>query len=82
MTTRTCRSRAAILARLSAYLDGEIPAAECATLKRHCRECSRCRTLVGGLCRAVGMCRRAGAAPLPAVVRKRARQSVRRLLSA
>jgi len=82
MTATPCRARAKMIGRVSAYLDGELTPAECAAIKRHCRDCSRCRSIVAGLRRTVGLCRKAGAAPLPAAVRKRARESVRRLLNA
>jgi anti-sigma factor RsiW len=81
-TAKPCRSRAAILARFSAYLDGDIPASACAAIDRHCRRCSRCKALVAGLRRTVGACRKAGSAPLPAAVQRKARLSVRRLLRA
>ena len=72
----------AMLAHISAYLDGELDAAECSTIERHCRTCPRCAAVVDGLRRTIGLCRNAGKAPLPDPVRRRARQSIRRLLAA
>jgi len=70
----------AILAGISAYLDGELDATACDAIERHCHECPRCATLVAGLRDTVGLCRQAGSVPLPDSVRQRARESVRRLL--
>lgn len=72
----------AMLASISAYLDGDLDAAECETIERHCRDCSRCDALVKGLREAIGLCRDAGHRPLPESVRRRARASVRRMLAA
>jgi anti-sigma factor RsiW len=73
---------AAILASISAYLDGELEVAECAAIERHCAGCPRCGTLVEGLRHTIGLCRDVGTAPLPEPVRERARASMRRLLDA
>jgi len=70
----------AILGGISAYLDGELETTACDAIERHCRECPRCAALVAGLKETVGLCRQAGAVPLPESVRQRARDSVRRLL--
>lgn len=70
----------AILANISAYLDGELDATACAAIEAHCAGCARCAPLVDGLRRTIGLCRDAATAPLPEDVRARARESVRRLL--
>jgi anti-sigma factor RsiW len=70
------------LTGIAAYLDGELPPAACEAIEAHCRECDACASLVNGLTETVGLCRRAGAAPLPESVRQRARDSIRRLLDA
>jgi anti-sigma factor RsiW len=75
--SRECRD---VLAGISAYLDGDLEAAACETIERHCRHCARCAAFVTGLRETVGLCRRAGSVPLPESVRRRARESVRRLL--
>jgi anti-sigma factor RsiW len=69
------------LQRISAYLDGELDAGACDEVERHCRDCAACASVVEGLRRTVGICREAGAAPLPDAVRQRARDRVRTLLS-
>jgi anti-sigma factor RsiW len=71
----------AMLASISAYLDGDLDATECQAIERHCRDCSRCAALVEGLRATIGLCREAGSAPLPESVRQRARESVERLLA-
>jgi anti-sigma factor RsiW len=75
---RTC---AEILAHISAYLDGELDATECECIDHHCAGCASCASIVAGLRTTVGLCRDAGSAPLPAVVRQRAQESVRKLLA-
>ncbi len=75
--TPACRR---MLARVSAYLDGELDAADCRTIERHCRTCPDCATLIGGLRSAVGLCHEAGERPLPPALRRRARLRIRRLL--
>ncbi len=71
---------AAILANISAFLDGELAASDCAAIEAHCAGCRRCAPVVEGLRRTMGLCRSAGAVPLPDTVRQRARDSIRRLL--
>ena len=70
----------ALLAGISAYLDGELEAVQCTAIERHCVGCPRCAALVEGLRHTIGLCREVGTAPLPESVRERARTSVRRLL--
>jgi anti-sigma factor RsiW len=70
----------ALLAHISAYLDGELDAVECAAIERHCGECGRCRDVIDGLRRTIRLCRETGSAPLPTAVRDRARASIRALL--
>jgi anti-sigma factor RsiW len=69
-----------ILKEISAYLDGELEAASCATIERHCAGCAGCAAVVAGLKQTAGLCRQLGATPLPMPVLERARASVRRLL--
>lgn len=71
---------AAILANISAFLDGELDATECAAIEEHCAQCARCAPVVAGLRETIGLCRNVGAAPLPEPVRARAQEAVRRLL--
>lgn len=75
------RDCGAMLAAISAYLDGDLGAAECQAIERHCQDCSRCAALVQGLRETIGLCREAGRTPLPEPVRQRARASIERLLA-
>ncbi|HVC19858.1 MAG TPA: zf-HC2 domain-containing protein [Vicinamibacterales bacterium] len=70
----------ALFAHLSEYLDGELPAADCDTIARHCRTCARCRHVIGSLRRTVALCRESGQTRLPAPVRARARARMLALL--
>jgi anti-sigma factor RsiW len=69
-----------MLAGISAYLDGELAATECAAIDAHCTACADCASVVEGLRSTIGLCRGIAATPLPESVRERARESVRRLL--
>ena len=71
----------AILAGISAYLDGDADAAACQAIQRHCRDCAKCATVVEGLRESIGLCREAGSAPLPDAVRRRAKAGIERLLA-
>lgn len=71
----------AMLASISAYLDGDLDATECQTIELHCRSCSRCSAVVEGLRQTIGLCREAANSPLPEPVRQRARASIERLLA-
>jgi len=73
-----CRT---LMARISAYLDGELEGVECAAIDAHCAGCPGCAAFVSGLRETIGLCRDVGKAPLPDSVRRRARESVRRLLA-
>jgi len=70
----------AILANISAYMDGELDSTACDAVERHCEGCLTCAALVNGLRETVGLCRQAASVPLPAAVRQRARDAVRQLL--
>jgi anti-sigma factor RsiW len=76
VTSHECRTT---LEAISAYLDGDLEATACDAIERHCQECARCAVLVAGLRETVGLCRQASV-PFPDSVRRRARESVRRLL--
>jgi anti-sigma factor RsiW len=69
-----------VLVDIAAYLDGDLAGTACDAIERHCQVCPSCEALVKGLRETVGLCRQAGAAPLPDAVRQRARDGVRRLL--
>ena len=72
----------AMLAGISAYLDGDLDATACEAIERHCQGCARCAEVVAGLRSTIGLCRDAGSAPLPEAVRARAKASIERLLAA
>jgi anti-sigma factor RsiW len=72
----------AMLAGISAYLDGDLDATACQAIERHCQGCPRCAEVVAGLRNTIGLCREAGSAPLPEAVRARAKASIDRLLAA
>ena len=69
-----------IFREISAYLDGELEAATCAAIERHCTDCARCAAVVADLKQTAGLCRQVGTTPLPMPILERARASVRRLL--
>ena len=71
----------AMLAGISAYLDGDLDATACQAIELHCRACPRCAAVVDGLRETIGLCREAGKTPLPEAVRQRARASIERLLA-
>ena len=77
MTNASCRE---ILAGISTYLDGDLDAADCEAIERHCHECPSCAKVVEGLRETVGLCRQVAAVPLPEAVRQRARDRIRSLL--
>jgi anti-sigma factor RsiW len=69
-----------IFREISAYLDGELEAATCVAIERHCTDCASCAAVVADLKQTAGLCRQVGTTPLPMPVLERARASVRRLL--
>jgi anti-sigma factor RsiW len=82
MTEPSSPDCAALLAGISAYLDGELEAVECVAIERHCAGCPHCAALVEGFRHTIGLCRGVAIASLPEPVRERARANVRRLLDA
>jgi anti-sigma factor RsiW len=72
-----CRT---VLSRISTYLDGELDRAACDLIEAHCHACADCATVVSDLRKTVGLCRDVAHAPLPDVVRQRARDRVKALL--
>lgn len=79
MATRPSSCRM-LVERLSACIDGDLPAAEQRRVEAHARRCPRCRRALDDLRRATGLCRKAGTRPLPPAVRKLAQEHVRRML--
>jgi anti-sigma factor RsiW len=72
---------AAILERISAYLDQEADAGTCRAIEAHCAACRDCSVLVESLRRTIGLCRATAERPLPPSVRAKARASLKRLLA-
>ncbi len=69
-----------LIERLSAFLDGDLGAAECGRIARHAKSCPRCTRLTAELQKTVGLCRRAANTPLPPALRRRARAGIQKLL--
>lgn len=80
MTRATTHDRR-LLERLSAYLDGDLPANECDAIARHAKTCRSCAAMLSDLKRTTGLCRHAASQPLPAAVRRRARLKIRELIA-
>ena len=69
-----------LLERLSAYLDGDLPGLDCRRIEAHARRCGRCAEVLEDLRKTTQLCRRAAGQPLPAAVRRSARDRIKRLL--
>jgi len=67
--------------RLSRYIDGDLSAAERRSVAAHLRRCPCCQTMADGLRHTVDLCHEAGAASLPADVKRRARARITSLLA-
>lgn len=80
MTERADPACTRMLSAISAYLDGDLEATQCAQIEQHCAGCPTCAEVVAALQQTVGLCRNAATTPLPDQVRARARASIRRLL--
>ncbi|HEX2343695.1 MAG TPA: zf-HC2 domain-containing protein [Vicinamibacterales bacterium] len=72
---------AALLERVSAYLDQELDEATCRAIDEHCQGCTDCAGVIAGLRATIGLCRATGERPLPPAVRARARAQIERLLA-
>jgi anti-sigma factor RsiW len=77
---RPPRQCLALLEQLSRYIDDEMTLKQRRAIDGHCRDCTRCRRMIAGLARTIALCRRAGATPVPASTRKKARRLISRLL--
>lgn len=73
--TVDCRE---MFARLSEYLDGEVPPNLCEELARHLEGCTPCEAFARTLRRTVGLCRQLPPRPLPEHVRRELRALLRR----
>lgn len=70
-----------LLARMSAYLDGDLGAATCRAIEAHAATCPQCAGVIAEFRQATGLCRQAADAPLPEAVRKLAKDRVKALLA-
>ncbi len=70
----------ATVSRVEAYLDGTLAQADCAAIEAHAASCATCGPFIAGLRVSIGACRDLAVAPMPEQVRRRALESVRRLL--
>lgn len=62
-----------LFARLSEYLDGELPGPLCEEIRVHLDGCRSCERFCETLRRTVDLCRRLPPVPLPAEVRRELR---------
>jgi anti-sigma factor RsiW len=81
MTRKKNESCRVMVERLSAYLDGDLPAADCRKIEAHAADCPRCTKVLDDFRKTTGLCRHAGERPLPGAVRKIAREHIRQLLA-
>jgi len=66
-----------VFARLSEYLDQELPAATCEELERHIENCAPCVEFVDSLKKSVGLHRAYRSAAGPRALRPAVKQSLR-----
>src|SRR5512142_3262263 len=62
------------------HLEGEIDSDLCAELEKHLEGCAACRSRCDSLRSTLTLCRKAGAAPVPAEIETSVRQALRRFL--
>jgi RNA polymerase sigma-70 factor, ECF subfamily len=77
MPGSACRDVVEIFSR---HLEGEIDSNVCAELEGHLLECAACRSRCDSLRATLGLCRSAGAAPVPKDVEASVRAALRRFL--
>jgi RNA polymerase sigma-70 factor (ECF subfamily) len=65
----------------SQRLEGEIDSGACAELEKHLQSCTACKSRCDSLRQTLAMCKRAGAAPVPADVERSVRDALRRFLA-
>lgn len=70
-----------LLMRMAQGVEGDLSAAERRALARHLAGCTRCGEFSESLKRTIDLCREAGAPPMSAHAKARARANVARLLS-
>jgi RNA polymerase sigma-70 factor (ECF subfamily) len=74
MKDRDC---SAIFAKLSEYLDHELPPSTCGELEEHLRDCPECIQFVDSLKRSIGLCRDYGASRPPKALDQQASADLR-----
>ena len=67
----------AVFARLSEYLDRELPAATCEELESHIQDCAPCVEFVDSLKKSVGLYRTYQPVPDPPMLSPQVKQSLR-----
>lgn len=70
---RPCLRR---LARLSAYLDRELPVSACDEIRQHMAGCLDCRIVLKTLKKTIALCRQAPAKPLSRVAMTRVLRAI------
>lgn len=65
-----------MFARLSEFLDGELPAGLCEEMRRHIEGCEPCERFCETLRQTVDLCHHAPAVPLPDEVRRELRRLI------
>ena len=68
----------AMFARLSEFVDGELPSTQCEEIEAHVRGCTPCEGFVRTLRRTVALCQRLPATPLPDAMRQELRSLLER----
>ena len=79
MTRRAAPCRV-LVEQLSACMEGDLPARERRRLETHAATCPTCAEALAELRSTIDACRKAAGAPLPASVRRKARDRIRRLM--
>jgi RNA polymerase sigma-70 factor (ECF subfamily) len=69
-----------VVEAFSRRLEGEIDAGACAELEAHLQQCATCRGRCDSLRATLSLCKRAGAAAVPAHVERSVREALRRFL--
>jgi len=76
--TASCQD---VVLAFSRHLEGEIDSDLCAQLEKHLEGCPACRARCDSLRFTLKLCRKAGAAPVPAEIEASVRQALRRFLA-
>jgi RNA polymerase sigma-70 factor (ECF subfamily) len=71
-----------VVSMFSRRLEGDIEGTDCAQLEKHLETCPRCRGQCDSLKATLSICKRAGAAPVPADVARSVRRALHQFLEA